>query len=88
MRYELKPYLSERNRGEAFNRLVMPTPENLSDLDSITYEIQTAAGDRIDLIAADYLGDSRLWWVIADLNADRLPDPLNIPDGTVLRIFK
>lgn len=41
-------------------------------------------GDRIDLIAHRYLGDARLWWVIADYN--ELFFPLELAIGSVLRI--
>lgn len=41
-------------------------------------------GDRIDLIAHRYLGDARLWWIVADYND--LFFPLELEAGTVLRI--
>ena len=41
-------------------------------------------GDRIDLIAHRYLGDARLWWIIADYND--LFFSLVIEAGAVLRI--
>jgi hypothetical protein len=43
------------------------------------------AGDRMDYLAAVYLGDSRLWWRIMDINPT-IEDPFNIPYGTVIRI--
>lgn len=43
-----------------------------------------ADGDRIDLIAHRYLGDARLWWIIADYND--LFFPLELEIGAVLRI--
>ena len=41
-------------------------------------------GDRLDLLAHRYLGDARLWWVIADVND--LFWPLDLEVGTTLRI--
>jgi hypothetical protein len=41
--------------------------------------------DRIDLVAAEFLGDPTLWWVIMDYNPE-LPNPLDIPIGSTLRI--
>lgn len=44
----------------------------------------TTHGDSLDALAYDFLGDVRLWWVIADLNADVLEDTLRIPAGVRL----
>ena len=41
-------------------------------------------GDRLDLLAHRYLGDARLWWVIADYND--IFWPLGLETGAVLRI--
>lgn len=45
----------------------------------------TEYGDRMDTLAAEFLGDAELGWVIANANPELLyPD--DIPVGTVLRI--
>ncbi len=45
----------------------------------------TVLGDRLDLLAFDFYGDSSFWWVIASANA--LPgDSLVVEPGTQLRI--
>ena len=45
----------------------------------------TVLGDRLDLLAFDFYGDSSLWWVIASANS--LPgDSLVVEPGTQLRI--
>jgi hypothetical protein len=45
----------------------------------------TVLGDRLDLLAFDFYGDSTFWWVIASANA--LPgDSLVVEPGTQLRI--
>ncbi|MCE5314001.1 MAG: hypothetical protein ABFD49_07000 [Armatimonadota bacterium] len=41
-------------------------------------------GDRIDLLACKYLGQSELWWIICDYND--IFFPLELEAGTVLRI--
>jgi len=42
-------------------------------------------GDSIDLLADQYYGDTRFWWIIADYNG--LSFPLELPEsGTVIRI--
>jgi len=42
------------------------------------------SGDRIDLLAYQYFGDCRLWWIICDYNGIRFP--LDMKEGMVLRI--
>jgi hypothetical protein len=42
-------------------------------------------GDRLDLLAFDFYGDSTLWWIIASAN-DMQPDSLVPPLGMTLRI--
>lgn len=45
----------------------------------------TVLGDRLDLLAFDFYGDTSFWWVIASANA--LPgDSLYLEPGTQLRI--
>jgi len=45
----------------------------------------TVLGDRLDLLAFDFYGDSSFWWVIASANS--LPgDSLVVQPGTQLRI--
>jgi len=53
-----------------------------SQADDIFHTVQ--AGDRIDLLAYQYLGDATLWWVICDYND--LFFPLELEIGMVLRI--
>jgi hypothetical protein len=50
-----------------------------------TYTVELKAVGRLDLLAAAYLDDSALWWVIAQYNA--ILDPVSeIVVGRVLRI--
>jgi nucleoid-associated protein YgaU len=43
-------------------------------------------GDRLDLLAANYLGDPLLYWLICDANGAIRPDQLVKIPGTVLNI--
>lgn len=54
----------------------------LSDEDSY---VITVLGDRLDLLAFDFYGDTSLWWIIASANA--LPgDSLYLEPGSQIRI--
>jgi hypothetical protein len=44
-------------------------------------------GDSIDFLAAAFLGSSRLWWQIMDINPT-IPNPFEIEAGTIIRIPK
>jgi len=46
--------------------------------------IITRIGDRLDLLAYRFYGDSTLWWIIG--SANNLTDSFNVPPGTKLRI--
>ena len=54
-------------------------------LASNDYYIEVAYNDRLDLIAQDFYGDSKLWWVIAMAN-DLPGDSLFPPVGFQLRV--
>jgi hypothetical protein len=43
-------------------------------------------GDRLDLLAANYLGDPLMFWLICDANGAIRPDELIETPGTVLNI--
>ncbi len=43
-------------------------------------------GDRLDLIAAKYLGDPLIYWLICDANGAARPSDLVATPGTVLQI--
>ena len=46
----------------------------------------TLQGDRLDLIAAKYLGDPLMFWLLCDANGAIRPDELTETPGTVLNI--
>ena len=48
--------------------------------------VYTTQGDRYDLLALNYYGDSSLWWVIAIANPNISLGTLVIPEGVQIRI--
>jgi nucleoid-associated protein YgaU len=55
------------------------------DSSDTTYVVDTNTEGRLDLISVAFLGDSKLWWVLAQYNA--ILDPYNeITIGRVIRI--
>lgn len=46
----------------------------------------TNSGDRLDLLAQQFYGDSSLWWIISIANTNLSQNSLFIPEGTQLRI--
>tara|TARA_R100000734_G_C3315376_1_gene107311 strand:- start:2108 stop:2485 length:378 start_codon:yes stop_codon:yes gene_type:complete len=52
---------------------------------SDTY-VYTSRGDRYDLLAQNFYGDSNLWWIIARANPSQTPDSLIPEVGAQIRI--
>lgn len=73
-KYNARPEISPRILKEA-----LPL-----DRARLLYEYVVVQGDRIDQLAFRGLGDSRLWWVLADLNPQ--VDPLFLRGGDVLLV--
>jgi phage tail protein X len=48
--------------------------------------VYTTQGDRYDILALNYYGDSSLWWVIAVANPNVDLMTLVIPEGAQIRI--
>lgn len=63
-------------------RRFLPRPGDLATV----REHAVSAGDRLDLIAAEHLGDPGAWWQVADANGAVDPAPLTAEPGRVLRI--
>lgn len=55
----------------------------LSENDIYVY---TTQGDRYDVLALNYYGDSSLWWIIATANPNIGLSTLVIPEGVQVRI--
>jgi len=81
-RYQNVEVTKENETGERYylNNVYPEIPLSAND----TYVI-TVLGDRLDLLAFDYYGDTSFWWVIASANA--LPgDSLYLEPGSQIRI--
>lgn len=48
--------------------------------------VETTIGDRFDLLALQYYGDSSFWWIISTANENLPQNSLYIPVGSQLRI--
>ncbi len=55
-------------------------------LDSLDTYVYTNRGDRYDLLAQSFYGDSSLWWIIARANSTQTPDSLIPEVGAQIRI--
>jgi hypothetical protein len=63
-------------------RRFVPPPERFALLQEHT----VVEGDRLDNLAAQYLGDPELFWRLCDANAVLHPDEITQPVGQTLRI--
>lgn len=63
-------------------RRLLPQPERFAEVQQHT----VVEGDRIDNVAARYLGDPELYWQIADANGAMDPAALTEEPGRRLRI--
>lgn len=63
-----------------------PIPAELDDYD---YVIQPQYNYRPDLLAHDLYGNSRLWWVFVQRNADTIFDPIyDFRAGVIIKLPK
>lgn len=63
-------------------RRFVPPPENFATL----HEHAVAQADRLDNLAAQYIGDAEQYWQICDANGAMRPDALIEEPGTRIRI--
>ena len=63
-------------------RRFLPQPGQLAQV----HQHVVAQGDRLDVIAARYLGDPELFWRICDANGAMRPEDLTSAIGQALRI--
>jgi hypothetical protein len=73
---------ADRRTVAYVQRRFVPQPEQLAQLQQHT----VVQGDRLDVIAAQYLGDPYLFWRIADANCAMRAEDLTAVIGRVLRI--
>ena len=70
---------SKKNKALTYNTtFYVNVPESNDDIYVITQH-----GDRLDLLARDYYGDSSLWWFIGNINNIAT---MNLEPGIRLRI--
>jgi len=63
-----------------------PIPKSADDM---LYTIETQYTYRPDLLAYDYYGTSKLWWVFAQRNVDIIKDPIfDFVAGTSIYLSK
>ncbi len=65
-------------------RRFIPQPGSPNYATVATHTVQQ--GDRLDLLAAKYLGDPILYWVLCDANGAMAPDDLVDTPGKTLQI--
>lgn len=71
--------------SDGINRTTITLPEPEST--QFSFMLHTVTGfDRLDNLANTYLGDSSLWWQIADINPDVIIDWSVLPVGVQIRI--
>lgn len=63
-------------------RRFVPQPQQLAQLQQHT----VVQGDRLDILAAAYLGDPTLFWRICDANGAMRPQEVTATPGVTLRI--
>ncbi len=63
-------------------RRFLPQPSELVQLQQHT----VVQGERLDVIASQYLGDPQLFWRICDANGAMRPEDLTATVGQILRI--
>lgn len=85
-----KPHLAVVNRPQGSNTLgytvLYDSTTRLESKTPIEFRAHVwSESDRLDLVAARYLGDPSLWWMVMDYNP-LIPDPLHILPGTVLNV--
>ena len=49
-----------------------------------TFSVRITNADRLDILAAKYLGNGEYWWLIAELN--NIDWPFDFEDGQIIKI--
>jgi phage tail protein X len=81
-RYQNIP-IEKSTSGKRMYKTVRYPEIPLSENDIYVY---TAQGDRFDILAQQYYGDSSLWWIISIANNNLTQNSLVIPEGIQIRI--
>jgi hypothetical protein len=81
-RYREGLVVATTETGKRFYRTVLPS---IIQRDGIEFVIRSRPGDRFDILANEYYGDSSKWWIIAKAN-NLVDGTIFIPGGTELVI--
>ena len=74
-------FKTRKRRLESFPPI---SSQELIRADDIFIELDDA--QRVDVLAAEYLGDGRYWWVICLLNDLTFPFGQQVTSGTIIRV--
>jgi len=81
-RYQNIPIIKNSNKVSYYRDNKYPEiPLSVNDI-----YIVASDGDRFDMLANQYYGDTSLWWIISIANPDLFQDSLYIPLETQIRI--
>ena len=78
------------NTAETLTYLDIFTPRTVTaEGDDQVYTIERTYAYRPDLLAFDYYGTPRLWWVFAQRNPDQIEDPIyDFKPGVTIQLPK
>ena len=76
--------LDTRTRKRRLESFPPISSQELRRPDDLFVELNDA--QRIDVLAAQYLGDGRYWWIICLLNDFTFPFGKMVAEGTIIRI--
>jgi hypothetical protein len=81
-RYSLIPETNSPTGKQMYETVRYPDiPKTFDDI-----YVYTTIGDRFDILAQQYYGDSSLWWVISIANDNLYQNSLTPPVGSQIRI--
>jgi hypothetical protein len=81
-RYTTIPKTKSPDKKRMYKTVRYPeVPRSFNDI-----YVYTTIGDRFDILASQYYGDSSLWWIISIANGTLSQNSLTPPIGTQLRI--
>ncbi len=87
--YNLNTATTEMQNGDGTTTTVRYVQRRIippSDSTIVVIEHTVTEGDRLDTIAARYLGDPGLFWLVCDTNSVMCPNDLTDAIGRVIKI--
>ena len=92
MRYNLSPSSNissnrnEYNSSTPLKPILLNVKYPVISLDFTDTYVYVNRGDRYDILANEYYGDYKLWWIISRSNSSLTQDSLIPPIGSQIRI--